>query len=133
MQQAVRVNVRRRMDTPGGAADIWTDLARAEALAKLMDAQFEVAGLKLGADAIIGLVPVAGDALSFAIGMYPVYIARKHKLGRRVIARMMLNLGIDFVIGSIPVAGDFFDVLHKANLKNLALLQQAVNRVHSRG
>ena len=132
MEQAVRVNVRRVQAAARVTSDVWTDLARAEAMAKVMDAQFEVAGIKLGADAIIGLVPVAGDALSFAIGMYPVYIARKHRLGRRVIGQMMLNLGIDFVIGSVPVAGDFFDMMHKANLKNVALLKRAADRVHSR-
>lgn len=123
--ETVRVDVRRAMPV---TSDLETDLRRAETIAKIMDAQFEIAGVKVGADAIIGLIPVAGDAVSFFIGMYPVMLARKHGLGRIVIGRMLMNLGIDFVLGAVPVVGDFADVLHKANLKNLALLKQAAEK-----
>ncbi len=121
--EAVHVDVR-RVYSP--AHDLEADVARVEAIARLMDAQFEIGGVKFGADAIMGLVPVVGDAASFAIGLYPVMIARKHGLGRVVIARMLMNLGIDFVVGAVPVLGDAIDLLHKANLKNLAILKSAL-------
>jgi hypothetical protein len=101
------------------------DLEIARIIAKAMDSSFSVGGIKFGLDAIIGLVPVAGDAVTLAIGMYPIFLARKHKLGKMVIGRMMANLGLDFVTGLVPFAGDAFDVLFKANLKNLKILEEA--------
>lgn len=94
-------------------------------MAKLLDAQFEIAGIKVGWDAIIGLVPVAGDVATALIGVYPLHVARKHKLGRTVQARMAANLLIDWAVGAIPVVGDLFDIGFKANLKNLKLLEKA--------
>ncbi len=121
--EATPVNVRRVTSVEN---DLDADLARVEVVAKLMDSQFEIAGIKFGADALIGLIPVAGDAISFGIGLYPILIARKHGLGRVVIGRMMMNLGIDFVVGLVPVVGDVADVVHKANLKNVEVLRKAV-------
>ncbi len=104
------------------------DVEMARVVAKLMDSSFEVAGVKFGLDAVIGLVPVAGDAISLAIGLYPVFLARKHKLGKIVVMRMMANLGLDFITGVVPVVGDALDVLFKANLKNLKILEQAIEK-----
>ncbi|MGC4033283.1 MAG: DUF4112 domain-containing protein [Tepidisphaeraceae bacterium] len=129
MANPIRVKVSR---VATGQSDLVTDLKIAEIIATWMDSKFEVGGVKVGLDAIIGLVPVAGDAVSFGIGLYPVYLARKHKLGGVVIARMLANLGVDFLAGSVPVAGDVLDVFVKANLKNLALLKKAAARVQSR-
>ena len=112
--------------TGGPARTLQQDVALARTVAQLMDSKFEFAGIKFGLDPIIGLLPVAGDAVSFAIGLFPIYVARKHKLGKVVIGRMMANLGIDFVSGLIPFAGDALDVMFKANLMNLKLLEDAV-------
>ncbi len=120
--ETIRVDVRRAQPI---TTDLASDIKRVEALAKLMDAQFEIGGVKVGADSLIGLIPVAGDAISFVIGLYPVMIARKHGLGRIVVGKMLMNLGIDFVAGAVPVAGDLLDVFVKANMKNLELLKKA--------
>lgn len=128
MEDPVRVKVSRVLPTAG---DLAADLKRAEAVAKWMDGQFKVGGIPLGFDALIGLVPVAGDAVSFAIGLYPIYIARKHRLGNLVIARMLGNLGLDFLAGSVPLAGDVLDVFVRANLKNVELLKKAAGRIQS--
>lgn len=101
------------------------DLAVARIVAQAMDSQFQLGPIKFGLDALVGLVPVAGDLVSFAVGTYPVYLARKHGLGKLVIARMLANLGIDFIAGSVPLVGDAIDVFVKANLKNLKLLEEA--------
>lgn len=105
-----------------------SDLRAAEIVAQLMDSQFEVGKFRFGLDAVIGLIPVAGDAVSFLIGLYPIMLARKHKLGKTVIVRMLMNLGVDFLAGSIPVVGDAFDAFNKANLKNLELLRKAAEK-----
>lgn len=123
--RAIPVDVQRVAPGQRPVADLGTDLERVRKMAKLLDAQFEIAGIKVGWDAIIGLVPVAGDVATALIGVYPLHVARKHKLGRTVQARMAANLLIDWAVGAIPVVGDLFDIGFKANLKNLKLLEKA--------
>lgn len=125
MMRAIPVDVQRVAPGQRPVADLGTDLERVRKMAKLLDAQFEIAGIKVGWDAIIGLVPVAGDVATALIGVYPLHVARKHKLGRTVQARMAANLLIDWAVGAIPVVGDLFDIGFKANLKNLKLLEKA--------
>src|SRR5688500_6232653 len=50
-------------------------VARVEALARLMDGVFTLPGtnLRLGLDAIVGLVPVAGDVISGLISSYLIW------------------------------------------------------------
>ena len=91
----------------------------------MLDAQFEILGRKVGWDAIVGLVPVVGDIAMAVVGAYPIYVARKHNLGKTLQARMAANLLIDWAVGEIPVLGDLFDVAFKANLKNADLLERA--------
>ncbi|CAN5597707.1 hypothetical protein BH09PLA1_BH09PLA1_28180 [soil metagenome] len=107
-------------------SELKADLHRARRLADLLDAEFSVAGIRFGFDALIGFVPVAGDVAGFLAGLYPIYLVRKHGLGRRFEQRMIANLLIDAVGGSIPIVGDLFDISFKANLKNLALLERAI-------
>jgi hypothetical protein len=107
-------------------AEMVADLNRARRLADLLDAEFQIAGIRFGFDALVGLIPGIGDALGFFAGLYPVHLVRKHGLGRRVEQRMIANLIIDAVGGMIPIVGDLFDVSFKANLKNLALLERAI-------
>jgi hypothetical protein len=104
------------------------DLRRARLFANLMDAEFEVLGVKFGVDALVGLVPGIGDTLSGLAGLYLVYLARKHRLGKWVEWRMVGNLVADWAIGVVPVVGDFADVAFKANLRNLAILEKAVEK-----
>ena len=128
--ETVTVNVH-RAGQPGGAVaapDLDVDLARARKLAYLMDAQFSLAGVKFGLDAIIGLVPVVGDTVTALVSLYPIWVARRHHLGQTLQARMALNVFIDWLPGLIPVVGDLIDVAYKANLKNLKLLERAVER-----
>jgi hypothetical protein len=117
---AIPVNVSRRVED-----ELDADLAKVRRLAKLLDAEFEIAGRKVGWDAIVGLVPVVGDIAMAVVGAYPIYVARKHKLGRAVQARMAMNLLIDWAAGEVPLVGDVFDVAFKANLKNAELLERA--------
>lgn len=109
----------------GRVLDLEADLATARRLATLMDAEFEIAGFKFGLDAVIGLVPVVGDALSTLVGLYPIHVAQKHGLGRALQLRMAANLAIDFALGATPIVGDAADAMFKAQLKNLELLEKA--------
>ena len=131
-----RVEVRRRVDPVVSAftnqvraameTDLETDVQRARKLAQLLDSQFSVAGIKFGLDAIVGLIPGVGDLATTLAGLYPVWVAQRHGLGKVVRGQMLLNLLIDFLVGSVPVLGDVFDVGFKANLKNVKLLEKAL-------
>ena len=109
--------------TPGGTEE---SVARLEALGRLMDGMFVLPGtnIRLGLDAIIGLVPVAGDVISGLVSSYLIWEARQLGAPRWLIARMMANTFLDTTIGAIPVVGDAFDLLFRANMKNMALLRR---------
>jgi hypothetical protein len=111
-------------------ADVEASVARLEALSQLMDSLFEVPGtrVRIGLDALLGLVPILGDLLSQVISSYIIWEARQLGVSRFTMARMIGNSMIDTVIGMIPFAGDAFDVVFRANLKNLALLKAHLER-----
>jgi hypothetical protein len=127
MTDPVSVQVHRAGTLPK-PGELEADLARVRQVAKLLDSQFEIAGVKFGWDSIVGLVPVVGDIAMALVGTYPLYVARKHNLGRFIRARMISNLLIDWAIGSVPLVGDFIDVGYKAHLKNAALLEKAAEK-----
>ena len=106
-------------------ADLATDLDRARRLAKWLDSEFAVGGYRFGFETILGAVPVVGDAIATLIGVFPIFVARRHRLGKWVQVRMAANLGVEFLLGSVPFVGDAFDTLMKANLRNLRLLERA--------
>ena len=91
-----------------------------------MDAAVEVPLLRtrVGLDALLGIVPVAGDLLSAAIGLYLVALARELGASRWLQARMIGNLVFDAALGVVPIAGDVADIYFKAHLRNLRLLQK---------
>jgi Domain of unknown function (DUF4112) len=105
-------------------------LARLEALAQLMDGAFVIPGTKVrvGLDAIIGLVPIAGDLIASLVSSYLIWEARQLGASRWVIGRMIANTTIDTLFGVVPIVGDAFDVLFRANLKNLALLRRHLEK-----
>jgi NADH:ubiquinone oxidoreductase subunit 5 (subunit L)/multisubunit Na+/H+ antiporter MnhA subunit len=91
-----------------------------------MDAQFRIPGtnIRFGLDALIGLVPGAGDFVSFLVSSYLVSNAISKGASGYVLSRMVLNIVVDALVGAIPVLGDIFDVAFKANQRNVKLLQQ---------
>ncbi len=117
---------RARRKTTG--TDIDADLRRARWLANWLDAKFHIAGIRFGLDGIVGVVPVVGDTLGLLAGLYPLYLARRHRLSRTTRARMLGNLLAEWLIGMIPFAGDAFDVAFKANLRNVRLLEKEMKR-----
>ena len=99
---------------------------RLHSLSRLLDAAVEVPLLRtrVGLDALLGVVPVAGDLLSAAIGLYLVALARELGASRWLQARMVGNLVFDAALGVVPIAGDLADIYFKAHLRNLRLLQK---------
>ena len=111
--------------TPGGFEE---SMARLEAVGRLMDGAFVLPGtnIRLGLDAVIGLVPVAGDVISGLVSSYLIWEAKRLGASKILLARMAGNVAIDTVVGAIPFAGDIFDVAYRSNMKNIALLKRHV-------
>jgi hypothetical protein len=118
-----------RVGTMPAPGELERDIERVRTLARAMDAQFEIAGIKFGWDSIVGLVPVAGDVATALVGLYPILIAKKHGLSKVTRLRMAANFAIDLAVGAVPVAGDVFDLAFKSNLKNLALLEREAEKM----
>lgn len=105
-------------------------IARIDRLATLLDTRFAIPFTKIrfGADSLIGLAPGIGDAITTALALYIVYEA--HRLGapKTLLARMLGNVAIDGAVGIVPVAGDVFDVMFRANRRNVRILREHLER-----
>ena len=101
-------------------------LARLEALAKLLDVAFVLPGtnIRYGIDGLIGLIPVIGDIITAAISLWLVREARALGAPWYITARMLGNVVLDGVVGMVPFAGDAFDVVFRANMRNVRLLRR---------
>ena len=107
-------------------------LARLRRLSRLLDSAIEIPGtnLKVGLDPLLGLLPVVGDAPATAASAYVVAEAAALGAPRATLARVCLYLLVDAVFGfsfrgdvRAPFVGDAFDVLWRANDRNVRLLE----------
>ncbi|TGD97004.1 DUF4112 domain-containing protein [Methylobacterium nonmethylotrophicum] len=104
-------------------------MARLDLLAHVLDSAILLPGnRRIGLDAIVGLIPVIGDAITTAISSYIVWEARRLGAPRWLLARMAANVAIDGVVGAVPLVGDLFDAAFKANRRNVALLRRHLER-----
>ena len=112
------------------ATETSQSVTRLEGLARLMDGAFVLPGIniRVGLDVIIGMVPVAGDVVSSVISSYMIWEARQLGAPKWLIARMMANTLLDTTVGAIPILGDAFDVMFRANMKNMALLRRHMEK-----
>ena len=95
-----------------------------ERLARLMDSAVRLPIIgPVGLDAVLGLVPVAGDVLSAAIAVSLVGRSLKYGVPHELIGRMLGNVLFDLLLGAMPVAGDVADMWFRANTRNVALLR----------
>jgi hypothetical protein len=91
-----------------------------------MEDRFRIPGtdIRFGLDAIFGLfLPGVGDVATMFVGLPILFAAIRRRHPWRVLLMMALNLLLDSTLGSIPIAGDVFDILWKAQKKNLELLE----------
>jgi hypothetical protein len=101
-------------------------LARLDAIARLLDVAFILPGtnIRYGVDGIIRLIPVVGDLVASAFSLWLVREARSLGAPWHVTARMLANVALEGTVGLVPVAGDAFDVLFRANMRNMKLLRR---------
>lgn len=95
-------------------------------LAALLDNRFRIpfTNVRFGVDFLIGLVPYAGDIISFCISSLLVVAMARHGASGRVMAKMVWNVVLDTLVGAIPILGDIFDLVYKANRRNVRLLKE---------
>jgi hypothetical protein len=109
-------------------------IARIDALATLLDTALVIpgTGVRFGLDALIGLVPGIGDIITTALSLFIVHEARQLGAPGHVIARMLGNVALDGVFGAVPLVGDAFDVVWRANRRNMRLLREWLEREERR-
>ena len=111
---------------PQPAATPADPLRRVERLAKVLDEAVRIPGtqIKLGLDAVIGLIPVVGDAAGLMLGSWLIYEA--HRLGTpaKLKWQMARNVAVDAVAGLVPVLGDLVDLAYRSNRRNVRLLRK---------
>ena len=102
-------------------------LRRAEFVADLLDdaVTLPVVG-GVGLDALLGLLPFAGDGAAALLSLYVVFEAWRAGVSRWTLVRMLLYVGLDWAVGSVPVIGDLFDVVFRANRRNVRLFRRHV-------
>ena len=105
-----------------------TALARVRGLAWLLDNSIPIpgTGIRIGLDALIGLIPGLGDAAGAVFSSYILLEAGRLGASRSTLLRMGANVLIESVVGIIPLAGDLFDAGWKANQRNLQLLERSL-------
>ena len=105
-------------------------IARIDRLATLLDTRFAIpfTRIRFGADSLIGLAPGVGDVITTALSLYIVYEA--HRLGapKHLLGRMLGNVALDGLFGAVPVAGDVFDLVWRANRRNVRMLREHLDR-----
>lgn len=81
-------------------------------------------GFRMGLDALIGLIPGAGDVVGGAAALYGLGVAWRLGAPPVVLTRMVANAGIDALVGSLPLLGDLWDIGFASHRRNLAILEQ---------
>lgn len=101
-----------------------------EFLASILDDRFRVPGtnIRFGVDALIGLIPGIGDAVSATLSSYLIWRAHQLGVSKLTLLRMAGNTVADTVVGAVPLIGDILDVKFRANRRNLDLLRRHTTR-----
>lgn len=101
-----------------------------ESLANFLDTAIALPGtnIRVGFDAVIGLIPGVGDVITTVTSLYIVHQARQLGAPTHLILRMLGNIAIDGLAGSIPFVGDVFDTFYRSNRRNMDLLRRHLDR-----
>jgi hypothetical protein len=108
-------------------------LERYTILTYLFDQAFRVPGTKwrFGLDALLGLLPGAGDVVGALVGAYGVLVARELGAPASIQFRMLANVALDAFAGAVPILGDIFDFAFKAHVRNRVLMEKWLQQPHA--
>ncbi len=101
-------------------------VAFCDRVAWLLDDCLRIPGtrFRFGLDAIVGLVPLAGDALGLIVSAATMARAARSGVPKSLLMKMGRNIVIDFFGSLVPVFGDAFDAVFKAHRRNFDLLRK---------
>ncbi|OGR19489.1 MAG: hypothetical protein A2X81_20440 [Desulfobacterales bacterium GWB2_56_26] len=100
-------------------------LQRLRALSRLLDSAIPLpGGYRIGLDGIIGLIPGFGDIAGSIASSYIIIESARLGASTSTLLRMVMNVLVESVVGLIPFLGDLFDIVWKANEKNMALMDK---------
>jgi hypothetical protein len=89
---------------------------------KLLDSRSEIEKLRklsdnllgpIGLDAVIGIVPIAGDLYTVLAGSWLFILARRVNAPLGDLVLLVLLCGVDLTIGLVPVGGDILDAFFR--------------------
>jgi hypothetical protein len=97
-------------------------------VARITDDAFKipVLGIRVGLDPLLGLLPGAGDVVGATFSGWMVITAARMGASPATLLLMLMNLGLDALVGAVPFLGDLFDIVFKANRRNLKIVQKQV-------
>ncbi|MDT8367867.1 MAG: DUF4112 domain-containing protein [Longimicrobiales bacterium] len=103
-------------------------LRRARRVAHLLDDLVRIPGtrLRVGLDPLLGVVPGLGDWVSWILSGHLLWCGWRLRVSASTLTRMMGNLVVDAAVGLVPLLGDAFDVVWRANDRNLRILERHV-------
>ena len=110
--------------------DYQARVKRIALISRLTDTAIRLPGtdVKLGLDAVIGAVPVAGDMVMLCVSAVLIRDAQKLGVPNHALVRMAANSSIDAVVGSVPFIGDLFDLVFRANERNMRIVESYIGR-----
>lgn len=106
-----------------------TQYKKARFFARLLDNQFQIAGVSFGIDPLVNLIPWVGDIIGALLSIYILKIAYEAKVSKIDLLKMVGNILLDFVVGAVPLIGVIFDVVYKANIRNLKILEKYLGKM----
>ncbi len=98
-------------------------LKTARILARLLDNQFSLFGIKFGFDPIFDLVPGLGDIVGAVLSLYIIWVGFKLETPPDKLHLMIRNVATDFLLGLLPLVGPIADIFYKSNQMNLKILE----------
>lgn len=116
------------MNPPMTPSTLANQQALIKRLAWLLDSSIRIPGtqFRVGLDAVIGLIPWAGDVIGSALSLGIIGLAFQMGASRWTLVRMGFNVLVEMLVGAIPVFGDIFDAIWKSNERNVRLLERSL-------
>lgn len=79
-------------------------------------------GVRIGWEAIIGIIPGIGDFAGSLLALMVLHTCDQANIPPALRSRMMFNIVLDFFIGLVPFLGDVADTFYRCNTRNASLL-----------